>query len=276
MLIVFIFIIGWLYLFVYLKPSNDREWEPNSAIIPKVTIQQDIITIKDIRDTQFDEKNNNQPITHYIEQSYDLKNLQKVWFIVEPFHNKPFTNFEGIAHTYFVFDFSDKSPIAVSVEARREKDEKYDSWWGLLNQYELMYTWDTEQNQTVRRVISEHNKLYMYPLVITPDQSKKLFLQLAQTTHQLESTPRFYNSLLSNCTNELAKNANAIAPGSIPQNIALYLPGYSAQELYKLKLIPNSKPVDEMIKNAEISDFVTTHFKDKDFSQALRQKVSAL
>jgi hypothetical protein len=269
----FIAFVSSLYFFVLLKPSNDRDWEVGFERLPKVEINGNTIKISEIKDSVFLE--NNQSEIRYLERSFDLNKLERTWFVVEPFVVKPFTNFEGVAHTYFVFDFTDQDPIVVSVEARREKGEKYDSWWGALNQYELIYTWGTEQNQTVRRVILENNKLFMYPLNISRENGQKLFLQMAKTTDDLETTPRFYNTFLSNCTNELAKNANAAVPNTIPENRALYFPGYSDEELYKLNLLPQNLPLEELSQKVNITEDTKTLAKDKNFSKKLRETLKS-
>ena len=46
-----------------------------------------------------------------------------------------------MAHTYFVFDFEDQPPVAISVEARRERGESYDVVRGMFNEFELIYIW---------------------------------------------------------------------------------------------------------------------------------------
>lgn len=160
------------------KSWNDRNWEFGFDVLPKITIDQNLVTIKDLRDFAFE---NNQITPHYKEQTVNLNQLERAWFVFEPFKIKPFTSFNGVAHTYFVFDFVDSDPIAVSVEARREKGEKYNAWTGALNQYELIYVWGTERDETIRRVTAENNLLYMYPSTITPEATKQLFLNWLKT-----------------------------------------------------------------------------------------------
>ncbi len=258
------------YFFLVLKPSNNRNWEFGFEILPKITIQNDSVTIKNLRNFSF--KSNN-IITNYKDQTENLNTLQRVWFVFEPFKIRPFTSFNGVAHTYFVFDFQDSDPIVVSVEARREKNEKYDAWVGAFNQFELIYLWGTEQDETVRRVIVEDNPLYMYPLTISSESSKKLFLELAKTTHELETQPRFYNTFFSNCTNELAKVANRVKPNSVPFNLALFLPGYSVEELYQLGFIPNDQPIEKIKQRYYVSDLIKETYREASFSALLRNKL---
>lgn len=272
---IFIFLISVLslivfYFFLYLQPSNTRNWEFGFQTLPEFSIQQNTISVKNIRNYQLI-NGNIQP--EYLNQTFDTNNLEKVWFVVEPFSIKPFTNFKGVAHTYFVFDFKNQEPIVISVEARREQAEKYDSWIGLFNQYELIYVWGTEHDQTVKRVISENNRLFMYPLNISKTNSQNLFLQLALASKSLETSPRFYNTFTSNCTNELAKAANNVRSGSIPLNKALFLPGYSAEELYNLGYISNDLTLTATKNKYEITTLVRELYLQPDFSKKLREKL---
>lgn len=258
-----------IYTFVILKPSNNRDWEFGQEKLPLIQISNNIVSVQSIRDFHFKPKEI--VSTNYINRTVDINNIAKVWFLVEPFGK-----FKAVAHTYFVFDFKNQEPLAVSVEARREKGEKYNAFIGAFNKYELIYVWGTESDETIRRVIFEENKLYMYPLKITPDGAKQLFLQLAEQTHNLETQPRFYNTLTSNCTNELAKSANRVKSNAIPFNLALFMPGYSVNELYKLGYLPNNISLEKLPEKYYISDFVKKNYVQADFSNKLRNYLSSI
>lgn len=258
-----------LYIFVIMQPRNDRDWDVGFEILPHIEMHGYTIDVTHVRDYRFEP--NKLVSKAYTNRTLDLTKLERVWFVTEPFNGFHVIKFDGIAHTYFVFDFQDQKPLVVSVEARREKGEKFDLFPGLFNQFELMYVWGIEEDITVQRVLVQHNKLYMYPLTISKNSAQQLFLQLAKTTSQLETHPRFYNSLTSNCTNELAKNANNIKPGTIPFNLNWFLPGHAVAELYKLGFIPNNKPLEEITQKYYISDLVKKNAGKDDFSNLLRR-----
>lgn len=260
-----------IFVFFIKKPSNDRNWEVGFEKLPHITIHDSHVIINELRNYQY--APNKFVAARYINRHVDVRKLKRVWFLVEPFEGVPIIKFGGIAHTYFVFDFEDEEPIVISVEARREKGENFGLLSGMMNQFELIYVWGTEQDLTYRRILIENNNLYMYPLTISKDQGQRLFMQLAETTQQLETQPRFYNSLTSNCTNELAKNANALKPGTIPYNAVWFLPGYAPKELYDLDFIPNNKPFEEIKKQYYISDLVKKYYKDDNFSEELRNEL---
>jgi hypothetical protein len=257
-----------LYIFLLLRPSNTRTWESGMEHPPRITIAGTSVFVHNVRD--FRHTPEGTLSYSYLTRAFDIDAIQRVWFVEEPFIIPPFTAFTGVAHTYFVFDFHDQEPVVISVEARREKGETYSAWRGLFNNYELIYVWATEEDVTVRRAVLENNELYMYPLTISLEAAKQLFLELAQTSHELETNPRFYNTLTSNCTNELAKAANKVRPGAIPRNVALLFPGYSEELLYRLGFIPNDVALEALRKRYYISALVKELYDREGFSILLR------
>jgi hypothetical protein len=274
--ILFLFVIAFsipvlVYVFFILKPSNDKNWEVGFEKLPKFEIQNNIVKIKDFRDYHYSK--DKFVSANYVDRTVDVNKLERVWFVLEPFDANKYIKFDGIAHTYFVFDFKDSDPVGISVEARREKGEVFNLVPGLFNQFELMYVWASEGDLTGRRVLVGHNKVYMFPLTIKNESAKKLFFQLVNSSHSLETTPRFYNSLTSNCTNELAKVANQVKKNSIPLSYIWLFPGFSAKELYRLKFIPTDKPYEEIQKKYDATALVEKYAGEKNMSELIRKEL---
>jgi hypothetical protein len=266
-------VLVWLvYRFVVLQPSNQRDWEFGMDVLPHVTIDGDVVHVQHVRNFRWPQ--DGPPSSDYVDRVFDVRRLERVWFIEEPFTMPLFRGFEGVAHTYFVFDFQDQPPVAVSVESRRERGEQYDALRGQFNEYELIYIWGTEQDLTGRRAVLERNPLYMYPLIGSMDSARRLFLNLAEASRELETRPRFYNTLTSNCTNELAKAANQAQPGAIPPHIALIAPGYSENLLYGLGFIPIDAPLETIRERYAITDSVAALVDQQDFSRLLRLRLN--
>jgi hypothetical protein len=238
-----------------------------------VTISGDTVSLQRVRD--FEWTADGPSTSNFVDRSFKVGRIERVWFIEEPFTIGPLGGVGGIAHTYFVFDFADQPPVGVSVEARREKGETFDVLHGLTNDFELIYIWGTERDLTGSRAVHEKNQLYMYPIDVSPESAQRLFVYLAEVTHELETRPRFYNTFTSNCTSELARVANMVKPDAIPPNIALVLPAYSDEMLYDLGFIPNDLPLDTLRERSYISDFVTANYERPDFSSVLRGQLQA-
>jgi hypothetical protein len=136
-------------------------------VLAHVTIDAVVVQVQHVRDFRWPA--DVPPSYGYVDRSFDMRRLERVWFVKEPFSVPQLPRFEGVAHTYFVFDFLDQPPVAVSVESRRERGEGYDVLHGMVNEYELVYIWGTEQDVTGRRAVVGKNELYMYPLVGSMD-----------------------------------------------------------------------------------------------------------
>lgn len=255
-----------LTIYILPKPSHTKQWETGFEKLPTFTISDTTLQIHNFRDYRYAPKKFLS--FGYKDITVDVNTIQKVWLVVEPFSHP------GVAHTYFVFDRKEGEPIVVSVEARREKGETYSAVLGMLNKFELIYVWGSEKDETVGRVLIWDDELYMYPLKLSEASAKQLFLQLAKDSQQLETTPRFYNTLLSNCTNELAKTANRVKPGTIPFDIALFLPAYSPHLLHTLGFIDNTMPLETLQKKYAIKTLVKKLYKNDDFSKELRNKLN--
>jgi hypothetical protein len=176
----------WLgYRFLVLQPSNERTWEYGMETLPHITVDGNIVDVESERDFRW---TTDGPLSSdYVDRRFDVERLQRVWFVQEPFTIEPFDGLTGVAHTYMVFDFEDQPPVAVSLEARRERGERSDAVRGAFNDFELIYIWGTEQDVTGRRAVLERKQLYMYPLIGSADSGRRLFLELARASQELET-----------------------------------------------------------------------------------------
>lgn len=253
-----------LVSFIALRPSNTRNWVAEFAVQPQVDIDGENVSIKNIRDWKYSDT---QILSRdYINRNFNINDLERVWFLIEPFGK-----WDGVAHTYFVFDFNNQDPIVFSIEARREEGEEYTALQGMFKKYELIYLWGSETDFTARRVIYQKNNVHMYPMNISPEFQKSLFIELAKATQQLETEPRFYNTLTSNCTNNLAYHANHIKKDAAPFHYARFLTGYSGQYIYDLGYIPHDKPYEEIKERYHINQIVGKMSSEASFSAELRK-----
>jgi len=227
-------------------PSLDRDWAEDSKVLPDISISENIIEIKNIRDWRYEKE---AVISKdYYDETFDLNKIKKTYLLFNPFGK-----WEGIGHFFFVFEFEGGQTVSVSIEARRESDEGYNSIKGVFNKYELWYAYGSSADFITRRgVFYNDQELYMYPLEISEKYTRALFLDLAQTTESLESNPEFYNTVTSNCTNLLAKSANRVKEGSVPFHYSRLFTGFTDDQLYKLGFIRNDKSFEEVYRESRI------------------------
>lgn len=230
------------------KPSLNRNWNEDSKILPELTISSSTISIKHIRDWRY--KRGEVVSKRYYDETFDLNKIKSARL-----EFNPFGAWEGVGHSFLVFDFEDGKSVSVSIEARREVGEEYQAIKkGLFNEYEVWYAFGSSEDFKTRRAIYNNEDLYEYPLLISTTTVKGLFVDLSTTAHSLETKPAFYNTVSSNCTNLLADSANRVNKGSIPWNISRLFTGYADNQLYDLGLIPHDKPFDQIYKEARIDE----------------------
>ncbi len=251
---------GFIYFFILNKiPSLHKDFEEASEILPDITVPSStdvsMVTITSLRDWRYEK--GGVVSRAYYDETFDLEKMENVTLLFNPFGK-----WEGIGHSFFVFTFSDGKSVSVSVEARRENSEEYSAVRGVFNEYELWYAFGSAADFMTRRAIhyTEDNDLYLYPLEISTTSARALFLDLALAAEKLETTPAFYNTITSNCTNLLADSANRVKKGSIPWSYARLFTGFADNQLYKLGYIKNDKPFEKVFEEAKIDDDIRTDF----------------
>jgi hypothetical protein len=238
-------------------PRMDRNWTPYLANATHIERLDDKIAIHPMSDWTYDAKG---PIgQHYGETVIDPAQIRGAWFLVEP---QPGSTIA--AHTLILFELTDDRLIGLTIEARREVNEEYSAWRGIWNAYELSYLWATPRDLLTRRAVMLGHEIYVYPLSISDKQALGLFDRLIDRTHALETKPRFYNTLSSNCTNELGKAAG------LRWNVAFVLTGLSAEHLFRQGLIAG--PSYKALKaRADVTTFVKA-LNDKGLDDAAFDK----
>lgn len=234
-------------------PRADRQWDKGFSRTPHFTeIGDSQWRLTELRAFTFDEAGAANQAWRTVE--FNPTELTEVWFFVEPFEA-----WGGVAHTLlsFVFDGDDPQTLSISVEARREESETYSGFRGLFNAYELINVWSTEQDILTRIAVSLDHDIYAYRLNVTPEQAQVILQHFIRRTNELHEHPRYYNTLTSNCTNELAKAVNDAFPGALPSHYSHRLTGYSGQRLHELGFLgTRHETFADLKRNANIRDSI--------------------
>ena len=248
-----------------IQPSNARDWSVDSDVIPFAEIDSNLIHIHNVRDfnyravDDFDIK--------YMDKTYDLNNLDSLYFMVEPFGD-----FQGPAHTLLSFGFGDEY-LAVSVEIRKEKGEKYSAVKGLFRQYELMYVFGTETDLIKLRSNYRKDDVYLYPIKASEERMRNLFLRVVEDANDLYQNPTFYNTITNTCTTNIVKHINSMEPGKIPFSYKILLPGYSDELAYDLGLIDTELDFETAKIYYQINELSEKYADSEDYSSKIRKEI---
>ena len=210
--------------------SHDRQWVEHLSRLPHVERNGAGFHVTPIRDWSYGA---NGPINKaWYDQApgFDFADLRDVWLMVEPHP----TMEDAMAHTLVLFEFEDDRLLGLTIEARREAHEKFDPVGGNFGKFELIYVFASARDLLTRRAVFLDHTVEVYPLSLTRPQLLGFLNVLLKEAEEIEDKPRHYNTLFSNCTNELAKAAQ------IEWDPAFVATGFAALRLHERGVIPPS------------------------------------
>ena len=263
--ILFVAILGW-WLFA-IKPSNERQWQPDLAKLPYATVDGDIVTVHNIRNFDYRSEFDFSPA--YYTKTYDLNKLEGIDLFAVYWMGP------AIAHTIMSFNFGNKDYLAVSIEARKELNEGYSTIKGFFRQYELTYIVADERDVIRLRTNYRKNppeEVYLYRLKPTKENARRLFLEYLRKINELHEKPAFYNTLLDNCTTAIWFNT-LVNPGHLPFSWKILLSGYVPEYSMNPGSLATRLPFDELQRQAHINPVAQAADQSPDFSQRIRAAI---
>jgi hypothetical protein len=219
-----------LFLFIgfYMtkKPLISGDWQEQLAISSTAEFNGDLVTVKNVRNFRYF-PTENEMHSDYYDKTYNLNEIKKVWYTTEPFNENT-----SAAHTFVSFEFNNGDFLAISIEARKTKDQTYSIWKGMIKTYPLIYIAADERDLTLLRANIRKDKVYVYPVKLEKsDNGRLLLVDMLNKMNDLTIHPEWYNTLFSNCTSSIVKHINKLTPGRIsPFSWQLWLTA-SADEL---------------------------------------------
>lgn len=259
-LIVFCLIVAW---WMNIKPSNDRDWQPDVAVLPYATIQDNQITIHNIRnltyrtETDFD--------SHYYDKTFDLKALDSVDLIAVYWMG------DAIAHIMMSFGFQEEDFVVFSIETRKEKGEGYSTIKGFFKQYELIYIAGDERD--LIRVRTDYRNpqedVYLYRLNINRERAEKLFMAYIRQINEMKKRPVWYNTLTTNCTTNIVMHIKTFSD-RIHYSWKILLSGYGPQYAYERGTLDSNIPFTELRQRSYINPRAHVIGNDPEFSRKIR------
>lgn len=231
-------LIAWIVFAVSVQPSHDRHWEFGQEMLPHLSIEGDRLRIDNFRN--FHWTGETDADVRYESRIYDLRTLVSLDVFISHFDD-----FEGLAHIFLSFGFADGEQVVVSLESRREVGEEFSPIQGLFRRYEMIYVVGSEADIVGVRTGYRGERVYRYPTIARSFEVRALLESLASDINALADEPRFYNTLTHNCTNELTRHVERIAPVDFPFTWKVLLPGYFDEVLYRMGLIPSAGTFEE-------------------------------
>lgn len=249
------------------RPSNDRDWNADQAILPTATIEGDSVSIRNIRNFSYASTTSFTP--SYYDKTFDVSKLVRAYYIVEPF-----SGYAGAAHTFLSFEFENADGkndfVAISVEIRKEKGESFSAGKGLLKQYEIMYVIADERDVVKLRSNYRKDRVYVYPVKGDIAKIREVFIDMVSRANELAEKPEFYNTLTNTCTTNIVSHVNKISPERVPFDFSILFPENSDKLAYELGLIDTDLPFEAAREKFLINALAEQYADDPEFSLRIR------
>jgi hypothetical protein len=218
-----VFALWWMTIL----PSNDRDWQPDVARLLTADFDPNDpsrVVLRNVRN--FDWHTPTEATERWETREYDLDDIESLDFILT-WWDSP-----AIAHTMVSFGFHGGEHIVFSLGIRPERGEAYSSVAGFFKSYELILTGADERDAVqLRTSVQTGNRVVLYRLTGKPEMMRGLFLEYLDLANELEERPRFYRTILDNCTTVVWKLADRLVPG-LPIDYRVILSGYLPEYLY--------------------------------------------
>ncbi|POR50435.1 DUF4105 domain-containing protein [Bosea psychrotolerans] len=266
--VLFLGLLGW---WNGMAASHDRDWIPELAKLPQVTREGETITVGNLRDFRWrTEADYDQ---RWETRSYDLTGIEGADLFLS------YWSGEAIAHLLVSFTFKDSVPLTFSIEVRREKGEEWSSLAGFFRTYEMAYVAADERDIVGLRSHARQEDVRLFRLAATPAQARDVLMAYIADVNRLAATPRWYNTLTTNCTTVVYHLVGSVAPGwtfSLPLDPRVLLSGYLPGYLQRIGAVRTDIPLDELVRQGRISERARTlSLDDPEFSKKIRAGVPA-
>ena len=252
---------GVLVWWVTIRPSHDRPWRPEVAVLPRVTIDGDRVHITGVRNFKY--RSQSDFDVRYEERDVLLSHLQTLDLFVSYWHDGP------VAHTFVSFDFDNAPPVSISIETRPEVGEGFDPIASLFKQFELIYLVGDEHDLVGVRAVHRKEDIFLYRVRTTPENARQLFLVYLQRINEIADRAEWYHLFSNSCTINIIRYASRVGP-SRGFDIRHFLNGFIDRYVYATGAIQTDLPFDELRRRSRINEAVKDACDAPDFSDRIR------
>lgn len=255
-----------IFYFGVMVPDTNVEWSPEQAKMPIVDIVGDKVHVSNVRNFTWRTATDFDP--GWYDRVYDLNKLDAMYYVVVPL-----PMFEGVAHVFVCFGFSDGQHVAVSVEGRRVKDRPYTLVASMFRQFQLMYVIGDERDVVGLRGRVWQKPVFFYPARTTNERKRAIFVDMMERAHSLEEEPEFYHLILNNCMNNITAHLRRLGGRPLPHDLSVLLTGFSDRVAYDFGYIDTQLPFEKARRAYRIDEWMRTTPLDESFSQRLRERL---
>ncbi len=254
-----IVIFGW---WLTVTPRNDRDWLDDVSRNVTAEPVEGGLLVHNIRN--FDWTSETEATPAWYDATVDPDKIASVDMFLSTWGNP------DIAHTLVSFGFETGEHIVFSVETRKEVGEVYSTLGGFFRLYELSLIAADERDIVRLRTDLRGETVSVYPIDLTPEQRKSLFLSYVNFGNTLDKEPAWYNTLTTNCT-----TVPYFMVGEFSDKITLdrrmMLPGRLPEYLNELGVLAKGQDMAQVRKQARLGALGPAGQDGRAFSQLVRR-----
>lgn len=264
---------GWVFIALFLGvcgwymsilPSNDRNWRPEVAVMPRAIIDGDTVKLTGFRNFEYRSRDDFTP--RYEERVVSFSHLTSVDLEVSYWMPGP------VAHTFVSFNFDNALPVCISIETRPEVGEGFDPIASMFKQFELIYVVGDERDLIRSRTNYRDEEVFVYPIKMPPERARELFRVYLDRINELADHPEFYHLLKNSCTINIVRYANRSGrEGS--WDIRHLINGWVDRYLYRAGLVDTTLPFDDLRKRSDVTAVSKAAPTDETYSKHIREKL---
>ena len=248
-----------------IKPSNERDWQTDVAILPYAEIEGDIVTVHNIRN--FDYRSETDYTPAYYDKRFDLRKLEGV-DLVAVYWMGP-----AIAHIFVSFAFAGGDHWLFPL--RRARRRKRAIPLSGASSDSMNFTMWSPMNATsygcVPTTATIHLKTFTCTACTAPlENVRRVFLGYMNKINALQTHPEFYNTLTTNCTTGIYHHT-LVNPEHLPLSWKILASGYVPEYAYEAGRLDNRLPFSELKRRAHINARAKAANGAADFSRLIRE-----
>ncbi len=262
-----IFVLGYVGYVLSKKPSLNRNWSPDQALMPSVTfLDGNKLHIKDIRDIHY--RTIRDYDLSYYDKEISLDDVETAWLAISPFGGP------GAAHAFLSFGIKDGTYITVSIEIRRKKGQNFSPVKAFTRQFEIMYVIAAETDVIRLRTNCTKYIVRLFPIQTEKKLIQTVFLDMIKRADKLGKEPEFYNTIWNNCTTNIIKHTRRFSQKPIPfWNFRYLFPESLDKIAYRLNIIDTHLTYEAARDHFDITELAMTTKKGDDFSAVIRSEI---
>jgi hypothetical protein len=248
--------------FLVTPPSNDRNWQPDVALLPSAEVRGEQVTIRNIRNCDY--RTENDYALRYYDKTFDLSKLRSVDLFLSHW------GIPLVAHTMLSFGFEGGDYACFSIEARKEKGEGYSPLKAFFRQYELIYVVGDERDVVRLRTNYRREQVYLYRVHKDMAIARPVFLDYIRQINLHKEQAEWYNVVTANCTTLIRGHAKPYLKNA-RFDWRILFNGRVDQLAYERGMLDQTMPFTQLRALSLINDTARAADADPAFSARIRE-----